>query len=227
MKIHENKNYCEIFEKYKINSGKMENRVKYMDLPNFSSSRSISRSISPSSASSSSDLMYTNSSNINKTKTFTKHIKKTETNLSGDFTQSLDNLSNYSSDSSSSGDRTTTKFVNIGGDLTILTTHYYSSRDKKQRHSESVAIELDLCEKKKKKLEKRNKSLSSITKIFRGLSIKSTKSLTNTPVKQKKKESTQQAPKTILRRPVEYVHVKGMSGLTQRIPRTSICSQYS
>lgn len=195
---------------------KMENRVKYMDLPALSY-----RSLSPSPASSSSDFGFFSRSN--------QRSGSSDSHCCGDLSHSVENLSNCSSECSLY-EVGRPKIINIEQDLTILTAHYYKSKDnKKQRNSETSAIEcveLQLSEDKKKKLQKRNKSLTSITRLLKNFSLsKSSKSLTNTPVKQKKKV---EAPKSIYRRPVEYVYVKGMSGLaTQRVPRKSICCQYS
>lgn len=191
-------------------------RIKYMDLPAPSS-----RSLSPSSVSSNSDLGF-----------FSKKVNSTNSHCYGDFIQSFEDLSNsnYSSDSCLSGTGDATKVINVDEDLTILADHYYRTKAKKQRNSETVTFEcvdIGLSAEQKKNLQKRNKSLSSISRLLKNFSLtKSSKSLTNSPLKEKKKK--EEPPKTILRRPVEYVYVKGMSGLaTQRVPRKSICCQYS
>jgi hypothetical protein len=173
-------------------------RIKYMDLPMRST-----RSLSPSSASSNSDLGY---------------IGRKYNSSNSPCCGSLEDVSNCSSDSGMSGKANTED-------------DFANNYRKKQRNSETVTIQcvdLGLSPEEKKKLQKRNKSLSSISRLLKSFSIsKSSRSLTGTPVKQKKK-SKDEPPKTIYRRPVEYVYVKGMSGLaTQRVPRSSICCQYS
>lgn len=52
-------------------------------------------------------------------------------------------------------------------------------------------------------------------------------SSTDSPAKTKKTKKTL-APKRILRQPVAYAYLKGMSGLpTQRVPRSSVCCHYA
>lgn len=59
----------------------------------------------------------------------------------------------------------------------------------------------------------------------RSLSCSSTPSKEPKPKKTKK---TPPAPKRILRQPISYTYLKGMSGLpTQRVPRSSVCCQYT
>lgn len=68
-------------------------------------------------------------------------------------------------------------------------------------------------------LRHRNHSTSSFRKVFQNLSITNrSQSCTSTKEKKKKKST----PKRILRPPVTYTYVRGLSGLpTQRIPRNT------
>lgn len=64
-------------------------------------------------------------------------------------------------------------------------------------------------------------STSSFRKVFQSLSI-TNRSLSCTNGKDGKKKSKKNAPKRILRPPVTYTYVRGLSGLpTQRIPRNT------
>lgn len=77
------------------------------------------------------------------------------------------------------------------------------------------------------------RSTSSLRRAFQSISISSrslscsstTQSKEST--KQKKAKKTPPPKRTILRQPVSYTYLKGMSGLpTQRVPRSSVCSHY-
>ncbi|XP_037907039.1 uncharacterized protein LOC119649112 [Hermetia illucens] len=73
------------------------------------------------------------------------------------------------------------------------------------------------------------RSTSSIRRALQNFSI-STRSLScsSTPLKESSQKSLKKQPQKILRQPVSYTYLKGMSGLpTQRVPRTSVCCQYS
>lgn len=65
-------------------------------------------------------------------------------------------------------------------------------------------------------------SAESIRRVFQNLSINArSKSCTNTK-ESKRKAAKKSPPKKILRAPVTYTYVKGMSGLpTQRVPKTT------
>lgn len=65
-------------------------------------------------------------------------------------------------------------------------------------------------------------SAESIRKVFQSLNLNTrSQSCTNTKEKRKSKKP---APKRILRQPVTYTYVKGLSGLpTQRVPRYNSC----
>lgn len=75
------------------------------------------------------------------------------------------------------------------------------------------------------------RSTSSLRRAMENLSI-STRSLSCSSTgkdqkiqKKTKKQSPQ--PKCILRQPISYTYLKGMSGLpTQRVPKSSVCCQY-
>lgn len=85
------------------------------------------------------------------------------------------------------------------------------------------------------RLDVHRRSTSSLRRAFQNLSIISRSqscSSTLTTVKdQKTKKSTkktQPQQKCILRQPIPYTYLKGMSGLpTQRVPRSSVCCHYS
>lgn len=70
------------------------------------------------------------------------------------------------------------------------------------------------------------RALQNISLSSRSLSCSSTSQSKETS-KQKKVKKTP-PPKRILRQPVSYTYLKGMSGLpTQRVPRSSVCSHYT
>ncbi|XP_073840170.1 uncharacterized protein [Musca autumnalis] len=56
----------------------------------------------------------------------------------------------------------------------------------------------------------------------------SSKPTTTTPANKSTKTKTKPPPQRILRQPVSYTYLKGISGLpTQRVPRNSVCCQYA
>lgn len=83
------------------------------------------------------------------------------------------------------------------------------------------------------------RSTSSIRRALQSFSISSRSlSCSSTPSKEQKQQQQLQQqqkklkksppPKRILRQPVSYTYLKGMSGLpTQRVPRSSVCSHYT
>lgn len=79
------------------------------------------------------------------------------------------------------------------------------------------------------------RSTSSIRRAMQNLSV-STRSLScsstgkEQKIKKNKKSQpqSQPQPKCILRQPIAYTYIKGMSGLpTQRVPKSSVCCHYS
>lgn len=75
------------------------------------------------------------------------------------------------------------------------------------------------------------RSTSSIRRAMQNLSV-STRSLscssTGKEQKIKKNKKSQPQQKCILRQPIAYTYIKGMSGLpTQRVPKSSVCCHYS
>ncbi|XP_018322809.1 uncharacterized protein LOC108735369 [Agrilus planipennis] len=70
---------------------------------------------------------------------------------------------------------------------------------------------------------KHSVSMENFKKMFEGLSIDTSRSQSCSRSKQKRKSSKKSSPKKILRSPVTYTYVKGLSGLpTQRIPRSEV-----
>lgn len=109
-----------------------------------------------------------------------------------------------------------------------VSPHHLSSSS-----SDTGSDDIQTCKQK----HQHSTSAESIRKVFQGLTVSSrSKSCTNTK-DTKRKTSNKTAPKKILRTPVAYTYVKGLSGLpTQRIPKSiprvhvnSACScmQYS
>lgn len=81
-------------------------------------------------------------------------------------------------------------------------------------------------------LQIHRRSSSTIRRALQNLSISSRSlSCSSTPSKDqkmKKAKKTPPPPKRILRQPVSYTYLKGMSGLpTQRVPRSSVCCHYT
>lgn len=78
-----------------------------------------------------------------------------------------------------------------------------------------------------------SKRSSSIKRALQSLSLSSRSlSCSNTPLKnsviKQKKVKVITTPQRILRQPVSYTYLKGMSGLpTQRVPRSSICCSHT
>lgn len=77
-----------------------------------------------------------------------------------------------------------------------------------------------------------SKRASSIKRALQNLSLSSRSlSCSNTPLKtviKQKKVKVITTPQRILRQPVSYTYLKGMSGLpTQRVPRSSICCSHT
>lgn len=71
------------------------------------------------------------------------------------------------------------------------------------------------------------RALQSFSLSSRSLSCSSTLSQYKDSSKQKKTKKTP-PPKRILRQPVSYTYLKGMSGLpTQRVPRSSVCCNHT
>lgn len=75
-------------------------------------------------------------------------------------------------------------------------------------------------------------SSSGLRRAMQNLSLSSRSlSCSSTPCKEqkpKKVKKTAPPPKRILRQPISYTYLKGMSGLpTQRVPRSSVCCQYT
>lgn len=77
------------------------------------------------------------------------------------------------------------------------------------------------------------RSTSSLRRAFQNISL-SSRSLSCSSTTQIKESSKQKKtkktppPKRILRQPISYTYLKGMSGLpTQRVPRSSVCSHYT
>lgn len=73
------------------------------------------------------------------------------------------------------------------------------------------------------------RSSSSIRRALQNLSLSSRSlSCSSTPSQKTKKAKKTPPPKRILRQPVSYTYLKGMSGLpTQRVPRSSVCCHYA
>lgn len=74
------------------------------------------------------------------------------------------------------------------------------------------------------------RAMQNLTISTRSLSCSSTPSKEQAKIKAKvsKKESPLPAKKRILRQPVSYIYLKGVSGLpTQRVPRSSVCCYHT
>lgn len=109
-----------------------------------------------------------------------------------------------------------------------VSPHHLSSSS-----SDTGSDDIQTCKEK----HQHSTSAESIRKVFQGLTVSSrSRSCTNTK-DTKRKLTNKTAPKKILRTPVTYTYVKGLSGLpTQRIPRNlprvqmngpCSCMQYS
>ncbi|XP_028039036.1 uncharacterized protein LOC114249601 [Bombyx mandarina] len=71
--------------------------------------------------------------------------------------------------------------------------------------------------------QRRNRSTVSLRRVFQSLNL-TTRSQSCTPTERTRPPKKQQQPKRILRPPVTYTYVRGLSGLpTQRVPRYAVC----
>ncbi|KOB76064.1 Uncharacterized protein OBRU01_06571 [Operophtera brumata] len=69
----------------------------------------------------------------------------------------------------------------------------------------------------------RHRSTVSLRRVFQSLSLTS-RSQSCSPTERTRPPKKQQQPKRILRSPVTYTYVRGLSGLpTQRVPRHTVC----
>jgi hypothetical protein len=75
-----------------------------------------------------------------------------------------------------------------------------------------------------------HRSALSICKAFKSLSLltptKST-ATNETPAQPQQSKRKSAQPKRILRQPMQYTYRRGMSGLPQRVPRSSVCCAYA
>ncbi|KAL0822573.1 hypothetical protein ABMA28_004613 [Loxostege sticticalis] len=70
---------------------------------------------------------------------------------------------------------------------------------------------------------RRHRSTVSLRRVFQSLSL-SSRSQSCSPSERQRQPKKQQQPKRILRPPVTYTYVRGLSGLpTQRVPRHTVC----
>lgn len=70
---------------------------------------------------------------------------------------------------------------------------------------------------------RRHRSTVSLRRVFQSLSL-SSRSQSCSPTERSRPPKKQQQPKRILRSPVTYTYVRGLSGLpTQRVPRHAVC----
>ncbi|KAG6442289.1 uncharacterized protein LOC115450770 [Manduca sexta] len=70
---------------------------------------------------------------------------------------------------------------------------------------------------------RRNRSTVSLRRVFQSLNLTS-RSQSCTPTERTRQPKKQQQPKRILRPPITYTYVRGLSGLpTQRVPRYAVC----
>ncbi|KAI5645422.1 hypothetical protein NE865_02509 [Phthorimaea operculella] len=70
---------------------------------------------------------------------------------------------------------------------------------------------------------RRHRSTVSLRRVFQSLSLTS-RSQSCSPTDRQRQPKKQQQPKRILRPPVTYTYVRGLSGLpTQRVPRHAVC----
>lgn len=70
---------------------------------------------------------------------------------------------------------------------------------------------------------RRHRSTVSLRRVFQSLSL-SSRSQSCSPSDRQRQPKKQQQPKRILRPPVTYTYVRGLSGLpTQRVPRHMVC----
>lgn len=204
----------------------MDNRIKYMDLP------TPSRSTSPSVMSSKSNSQ---DSNLGFFQVLCKRLGPRHLNRSvedlyynEDFSSDASELSNYRSTAKEHINRSQ-DFSSIGSDDSNYNRVKF---DDVKSELDCVGLRLNDGE----CIEtRRKKCLSTFARFFQSLTTKSSttktsKSLSSTPIKTNKSNKKKKYVKTpppqqrILRRPIEYTYVKGMSGLaTTRIPRNSCC----
>lgn len=70
---------------------------------------------------------------------------------------------------------------------------------------------------------RRHRSTVSLRRVFQSLNLTS-RSQSCSPSERQRQPKKQQQPKRILRPPVTYTYVRGLSGLpTQRVPRHTVC----
>lgn len=70
---------------------------------------------------------------------------------------------------------------------------------------------------------RRHRSTVSLRRVFQSLNL-SSRAHSCSPTEQSRKPKKQSQPKRILRSPVTYTYVRGLSGLpTQRVPRRVVC----
>lgn len=73
------------------------------------------------------------------------------------------------------------------------------------------------------KRQRRHRSIVSLRRVFQSLSL-SSRSQSSSPTERTRPPKKQQQPQRILRPPVTYTYVRGLSGLpTQRVPRHNVC----
>ncbi|CAH0729720.1 unnamed protein product, partial [Brenthis ino] len=69
---------------------------------------------------------------------------------------------------------------------------------------------------------RRHRSIASLRRVFQNLNL--TRSQSCSPTERQRQPKKQPQPKRILRPPVTYTYVRGLSGLpTQRVPRHTVC----
>ena len=202
----------------------MDNRIKYMDLP------TPSRSTSPSVMSSKSNSQ---DSNLGFFQVLCKRLGPRHFNRSvedlyynEDFSSDASELSNYRSTAKEHINRSEDFSSNDSDDSNYNRVRF----DNVKLNCVGFGLNDGECNE-----TRRTKYLSTFARFFQSLTTKSSatktsKSLSSTPIKtnksnkKKKYVKTPPPPQRILRRPIEYTYVKGMSGLaTTRIPRNSCC----
>ncbi|CAO1400959.1 unnamed protein product [Diamesa serratosioi] len=205
----------------------MDNRIKYMDLP------TPSRSTSPSVMSSKSNSQ---DSNLGFFQVLCKRLGPRHLNRSvedlyynEDFSSDASELSNYRSTAKEHNNRSQDCSSNESDDSNYNNCVKFGVV---KSGLECVGLGLNDVECNE---TRRKKYLSTFARFFHSLTNKSSatktsKSLSSTPIKTNKSNKKKKYVKTpppqqrILRRPIEYTYVKGMSGLaTTRIPRNSCC----
>lgn len=72
--------------------------------------------------------------------------------------------------------------------------------------------------------QRRHRSTVSLRRVFQSLTLSGSRSQSCSPTERTRPPKKQQQPKRILRPPVTYTYVRGLSGLpTQRVPRHTVC----